>query len=89
MPLPVIWSNGMLGKVEVSKCERKIEHPFKAMVEFDDYRRRVKSGMISKKEWLRDFRNAKCKYYIGKRDIHPFLSVCFHKVGKTLHIVKE
>ena len=25
---------------------------FKAMVEFDDYRRRVKSGMVSKKEWL-------------------------------------
>ena len=62
---------------------------FKAMVEFDDYRRRVKSGMVSKKEWFRDFRNAKCKYYIGKRDIHPFLSVCIHKVGKTLHIVKE
>ena len=89
MPLPVIWSDGMLGKVEVSKCEKKIECPFKAMVEFDDYRRRVKSGMVSKKEWFRDFRNAKCKYYIGKRDIHPFLSVCIHKVGKTLHIVKE
>ena len=89
MPLPVIWSDGMLGKVEVSKCEKKIECPFKAMVEFDDYRRRVKSGMVSKKEWFRDFRNAKCKYYIGKRDIHPFLSVCIHKVGKTLQIVKE
>ena len=59
MPLPVIWSNGMLGKVEVSKCEKKIEYPFKAMVEFDDYRRRVKSGKISKKEWFRDLKNAK------------------------------
>lgn len=89
MPLPVIWAQGMLEEAEVSSCEKKIEEPFDAIVEFDDYRRRVKTGMISKKQWLKDLKAAKCKYYIGKRDIKPFLSVCVHKLEKTLHIVKE
>ena len=89
MPLPIIWENGMKGKCIVSNCEVKIKEPFNAMVEFDDYRIRVKTGKISKKEWIRELKNAKCRYYLGKNDIKPFLSVCIHKVEKTLHIVEE
>ena len=73
----------------VSNCEVEIKEPFNAMVEFDDYRRRVKTGKISKKEWIRELKNAKCRYYLGKNDIKPFLSVCIHKVKKTLHMVEE
>lgn len=87
MPLPVLWSKGMLDELKVSECEKKIDSPFDAMVEFDDYRNRVKTGMISKRQWLKELRNAKCRYYIGKNDIKPFISVCMHKVEKTLHIV--
>lgn len=89
MPLPVLWSKGMLGELKVSECEKKIDSPFDAIVEFDDYRNRVKTGMISKRQWFKELMNAKCKYYIGKNDIKPFISVCMHKVEKTLHIVKE
>lgn len=89
MPLPVLWSKGMLGEVKVSECEKKIDPPFDAIVEFDDYRNRVKTGMISKRQWFRELKNAKCRYYIGKNDIKPFVSVCIHKVEKVLHIVKE
>ena len=59
------------------------------MVEFDDYRIRVKTGKISKIEWIRELKNTRCRYYLSKNDIKPFLSVCIHKVEKTLHIVKE
>lgn len=89
MPLPVLWSKGMLDELKVSECEKKIDPPFDAMVEFDDYRTRVKTGMISKKQWFKDLKNTKCKYYIGKNDIKPFISVCIHKAEKVLHIVKE
>lgn len=89
MPLPIIWTKGMKGECTVSDCEVEIKEPFNAMVEFDDYRRRVKTGKISKMEWLKELKNAKCKYYLDKNDIKPFLSVCFHKVEKTLHMVEE
>lgn len=89
MPLPVLWSKGMLGELKVSECEKKIDSPFDAIVEFDDYRNRVKTGMISRRQWFKELKNAKCKYYIGKNDIKPFISVCMHKVEKTFHIVKE
>ena len=89
MPLPIIWANGMKDECIVSNCEVEIKEPFNAMVEFDDYRRRVKTGKISKKEWIRELKNAKCRYYLGKNDIKPFLSVCIHKVEKTLHMVEE
>ena len=89
MPLPVIWAKGMKNEICVSNCEVSIKEPFCAIVEFDDYRRRVKTHVISKKEWFKEIKNAKCRYYLGKNDIKPFLSVCFHKVAKTLHLVNE
>lgn len=89
MPLPIIWAKGMKNECVVSNCEVKINEPFKAMVEFDDYRVRVKAGEISKMEWLKELKNSKCRYYLGKNDIKPFLSVCFHKLAKTLHMVEE
>lgn len=89
MPLPILWAHGMLGEIEVAKCEKKIDCPFKAIVEFDDYRRRVKTGNISRVKWIKEFKESRCKYYIGKRDIKPFISVCVYKMKKILHIVKE
>ena len=89
MPLPVIWANGMLENCDISDCEVQIEKPFKGIVEFDDYRRRVKTGMISKKKWFKDLKEARCRYYLASHDIRPFLSVCVHKLMKTLHMVDE
>lgn len=89
MSLPIIWAKGMKGKCIVSNCEVKIPEPFNAMVEFDDYRRRVKMGMVSKMEWVKELKNARCRYYLGRNDIRPFLSVCVHKAEKVLHMVGE
>ena len=89
MPLPLIWANGMLGNVKVSSCEEEITEPFNAMVEFDDYRQRVKTGKISKIQWVKELKQSKCRYYIAHSDIKPFISVCLHKVLKSLRLVKE
>ena len=84
MPLPVIWARGMCGGIQIESCEKSIASPFNAIVEFDDYRRRVKTGLISKKQWIYQVKEAKCRYYIGKHDIAPFLSVVAHKIRNTL-----
>lgn len=85
MPLPIIWACGMLNGSTIEDSYRKIERPFTAMVEFDDYRRRVKTNVISKRKWINDLKNSECKYYIGKRDIKPFLSVIFNKFKRSAH----
>lgn len=79
MPLPIIWSMGMLDNSVIDESYKIINEPFTAMVEFDDYRRRVKTHQISTLHWFKDFKNSKCKYYIGKNDIKPFISVIMCK----------
>lgn len=82
MPLPVLWAKGMLDPAAIDGTYREILEPFTAMVEFDDYRRRVKTGMISKKKWLKDFRGSKCKYYCASNDYKPVISVVTAKIGR-------
>lgn len=85
MPLPIIWAKGMLDPQTVDDGYKNIDVPFTAMVEFDDFRRRVKSNQIGLLQWLKELKNAKCKYYIGKKDIKPFFSVIFAKFNRIRH----
>lgn len=80
MPLPIIWSSGMLDNKTIDNAYKVIAEPFTAMVEFDDYRKRVKTHQITKVRWLKELRRSRCKYYLGKRDIKPFLSFVFHRI---------
>lgn len=83
MPLPIIWANGTLG-IEQHDCIKKIQHPFVAMVEFEDYRNRVKHGNISSLRWFVEFLQCRCKYCFSLRDIKPFASVVLMKVKKRI-----
>lgn len=84
MPMPVLWAKGMLDVNSISDSFVEIKEPFTAMVEFDDHRYRVKTGMITNKEWLRDFKNSKCKYYCASKDYKPVVSVVLSKIKRIV-----
>ena len=84
MPMPVLWAKGMVNTESISDSYIEIDHPFTAMVEFDDYRARVKTGMISKIKWIKDFRNSKCRYYCASSDYAPVLSVIAAKIMREI-----
>lgn len=75
MPLPELWAESVIkGSVDHSSLTR-IDKPFTAMVEFDDFRARVKGKKIGLIQWLKDFKNCKVKFYYVKNDLKPICSV--------------
>lgn len=71
MPLPVLWAETQANGCMREDVSKKFE-PFTAMVEPIDYAKRVKTGEISKAEWLKDFKEAKCCYYYSADDMKPW-----------------
>ena len=85
MPIVTQWCDSMLsGKISPS-CYHKIPEGFKAIAECYDYDVRVKSGMISKKEWKKQYKAAKAKTYRGRNDFIPFFSFMWYKLTKMHH----
>ena len=84
MPMPVLWAKGMINPIDIDGKFVKIKEPFTAMVEFDDYRQRVKTGKITKKEWFREFKESKCKYYVAHGDYAPVISVIMKKFKRIV-----
>jgi len=76
-PLPVLWAKSMLGK---NVCYEQIEKPFKAIVEFDDYRNRVKTKKICPVKWIFECFSCRVKYYFSLQDISPFVSYIFGSI---------
>lgn len=83
MPLPVLWARGMIDPESVKDCVKEIDTPFMSMNEVEDYKTRVKQQGLSTIKWIKDFNNAKCKYYLGRNDPRPLISVITHKIGKV------
>ena len=52
------------------------------MAECFDYDARVKKGIISKKEWNKQYKSAQAKLYLGRKDFIPFLSFMWYKLTK-------
>lgn len=75
MPLPVLWSKGMLNPSVIDSAYQAITAPFTAMVEFDDYVKRVKRHKVTIWKWISDCRQCKCRYYLGRHDSRPFFSM--------------
>lgn len=75
MPLPIIWAKGMLDPTILARSYREIKEPFWAMVEFDDFVKRVKRHQVTFGKWFSDFKRCKCKYYWGRNDPRPFFSM--------------
>lgn len=74
MNLPVLWAESMLKKGLPENCFKNITEPgFKAMVELTDFKERVIKKQYSIIQWIKDFQNCKCKYYVGKEDVKPVI----------------
>ncbi len=72
MPLPILWAMGMLSQDAVKDCCKTFQ-PFDAVVEFSDYRTRVKTKQMGKFVWLKQIAGCPCKYYWGNgKDLAPF-----------------
>lgn len=75
MPLPVLWAKGMLDPSVMDSAYRTIDSPFTAMVEFDDFVKRVKRHKVTIWRWISDCKKCKCRYYLGRNDSKPFFSM--------------
>ena len=71
MPLPVLWAETQEQGFLAKDAQKEFE-PFTAMVEPIDYAKRVKTGKISRAEWLKDFKEIKCGYYYSAEDLEPW-----------------
>ena len=82
MPSVTLWCNSMLKGAIPRDCYKSIPTGFTTMAECFDYDVRVKTGIISKKEWLKQYKNTDAKLYRGRKDFIPFLSFMWYKVTK-------
>ena len=84
VPLPLVWAQAMLEpeKLDVL-CQAKVQ-PFTAMDELNDFRDRVMTHRISFGQWFSDFRGCRCRYYLGKKDPMPMVSMFTGSVSRKL-----
>lgn len=78
----LLWCDAMQNGRIPENCYKKIREGFTAIAECFDYDARVKKGIISKKEWLKQYKKADAKLYRGRNDFIPFLSFMWYKLTK-------
>lgn len=73
MPQVVYWCESMeKGFIDREKYYKDIPEGMTAMAECFDYDVRVKTGVLSKEEWLKQYMSTECKMYMGRDDYVPF-----------------
>lgn len=73
MPQVVYWCESMeKGFIDKKKYYKEIPVGLTAMAECFDYDVRVKTGIISKEDWLKEYMTTECKMYMGRDDFEPF-----------------
>ena len=73
MPQVVYWCESMeKGFIDKEKYYKIVPDGLTAMAECFDYDARVKTGIVSKEEWLKEYMTAECKMYMGRDDFEPF-----------------
>ncbi len=82
MPLATLWCDSMAQGKVVEGCYKEIADGFTTMAECFDYDARVKKGVISRKEWMRQYKSVDAKLYRGRKDYIPFLSFMLYKLFK-------
>lgn len=86
MPQVIYWCESMeKGFIDKKKYYKRIPDGLTAMAECFDYDARVKTGMLSKKEWRKQFNNSECKMYKGRKDNIPFFIFMWYKLTKMKH----
>ena len=83
MPSVLLWCEAMQNGKIPENSYKKIPERFTYMAECFDYDARVKKGIISKKEWKKQYKEASVKLYRGRHDFIPFLSFMWYKFTKT------
>lgn len=82
MPLATLWCESMENGRIRSNIYKKVPADFTTMAECFDYDARVKKGLISHREWMKQYKNTKAKLYKGRRDLIPFLAFMWYKLIK-------
>lgn len=82
MPQVTLWCEAMKNGRIPEDYYREIPEGFTAMAECFDYDARVKTGLVSKKEWKKQYKNAQCKLYRGHDDIIPYWRFLWYKYTK-------
>lgn len=73
MPEIINWCESMeRGYIDADAYYREIPEGFTAIAECWDYDVRVKGGVMTKEEWLKEYMTANCKLYFGRDDFEPF-----------------
>lgn len=85
MPQVTLWCYAMESGIIPSDVIKTIPTGFKAMAECFDYDARVKSGVISKKDWKKQYTSCQCKLYKGRDDNIPFYRFMWYKLTKMKH----
>ena len=84
VPLPLAWAQAMLEPEKLGELCQTKGGSFTAMDELNDFRDRVMTHQISFGQWLSDFRGCKCRYYLGKKDPMPMVSMFAGSVGRKM-----
>ena len=85
MPQVTMWCESVEAGSIVPGTDVMIPKGLKAMAECFDYDARVKTGMISKKEWKKQYAACQCKLYKGHDDNIPFYRFMWYKLTKMKH----
>lgn len=82
MPGVTLWCKAMIDGKIADGWYRKIPDGFTTMAECFDYDVRVKNGVISKKEWKKQYKETNAKLYKGRNDFMPFFAFMWYKLTK-------
>ncbi|MBO5952768.1 MAG: ATP-grasp domain-containing protein [Oscillospiraceae bacterium] len=80
MPGVTLWCESMLLNRIVDNCYRQIPEGFYTMAECFDYDVRVKGKKLTRRQWLKEYKNANAKLYLGRKDFRPFFSFMWYKL---------
>ena len=72
--LPYFWAKSTLaGRILYEEMNIR-DTPFKAMVDYDDFKNNVLKGSLPLKQWIKEFKGCECHYQYNKEDPKPFRS---------------
>ncbi len=80
-----LWCECMTNNTIPQDIFKEIPDGFMAIAECFDYDARVKKGVISHGEWLKQYLKMPCKLYKGRRDFLPFFLFMWYKLIKMRH----
>lgn len=75
------WTYSMLHGKLPENFEQAVPKNYKAVVEISDFKQRVLNRRISLIQWVKEIKQADCKFYYNHKDPKPFWTSLFSKLG--------